>query len=111
MYKSLVHGIPFPQLMIAISNEVPLFRTHTGPHTEPILRNVSQDRKKLLYAIQFLIFRDEKWIEPYLSNITNQDSNHLLRSWNSFESQLFTPFGHPNEVRKAEAGLDSLTMK
>ncbi|MBW0589867.1 hypothetical protein O181_129582, partial [Austropuccinia psidii MF-1] len=28
-----------------------------------------------------------------------------------FESQLFTLFGDPNEVRKAEAELDSLRMK
>ncbi|MBW0579879.1 hypothetical protein O181_119594, partial [Austropuccinia psidii MF-1] len=35
--------------------------------------NLSQDRKKVLYATSFLIGRAEKWIEPYLSNLTNQD--------------------------------------
>ncbi|MBW0557310.1 hypothetical protein O181_097025 [Austropuccinia psidii MF-1] len=52
-----------------------------------------------------------KWIEPYHSNLTNQNSNYLLNSWNLFESQLFTLFGDPNGVRKAEEKLDSLRMK
>ncbi|MBW0558897.1 hypothetical protein O181_098612 [Austropuccinia psidii MF-1] len=42
--------------------------------------NFSQDRKKVLYATSFLIGRAEKWIEPYLSNLTNQDANYLLNS-------------------------------
>ncbi|MBW0491187.1 hypothetical protein O181_030902 [Austropuccinia psidii MF-1] len=50
-------------------------------------------------------------VEPYLSNITNQDPNHLLNSWKLFESKLYTFFGDPNEVRRAEAELDSLRMK
>ncbi|MBW0566006.1 hypothetical protein O181_105721 [Austropuccinia psidii MF-1] len=37
--------------------------------------------------------------------------NYLLNSWNLFESQLFTLFGDPSEVRKAEAELDSLMME
>ncbi|MBW0545219.1 hypothetical protein O181_084934 [Austropuccinia psidii MF-1] len=52
-----------------------------------------------------------KWIEPYLSNLTNQDPSSLLNSLQLFESQLFTLFGDPNEVRKAEAELDSFGMK
>ncbi|MBW0558643.1 hypothetical protein O181_098358 [Austropuccinia psidii MF-1] len=75
------------------------------------LENFSQDRKKVLYAISFLIGRAAKWIEPYLSDLSNQESNYLLNSRNLFESQLFTLFGDPNEVRKAEAELDSLRMK
>ncbi|MBW0548994.1 hypothetical protein O181_088709 [Austropuccinia psidii MF-1] len=75
------------------------------------LANFAQDRKKVLYATSFLIGRAAKWIEPYLSNLTNQDPNYLLNSWKLFESQLFTLFGDPNEVRKAEAELDSLRMK
>ncbi|MBW0552775.1 hypothetical protein O181_092490 [Austropuccinia psidii MF-1] len=71
------------------------------------LENFSQDRKKVLYATSFLIGRDAKWIKPYLSNSTNQDPNYLLNSWKLFESQLFTLFGDPNEVRKAEAELNS----
>ncbi|MBW0496407.1 hypothetical protein O181_036122 [Austropuccinia psidii MF-1] len=39
------------------------------------LANFSQDRKKVLYATSFLIGRAAKWIETYLSNLTNQDSN------------------------------------
>ncbi|MBW0537870.1 hypothetical protein O181_077585, partial [Austropuccinia psidii MF-1] len=57
------------------------------------LANFYQDRKKVLYAISFLIGRAAKWIEPYLSNLTNQDSNYLLNYLNLFESQLFTLFG------------------
>ncbi|MBW0498941.1 hypothetical protein O181_038656 [Austropuccinia psidii MF-1] len=73
--------------------------------------NFSQDRKKVLCTTSFLFGRASKWIEPYLSNLANQDPNSLLNSWKSFESQLFTLFGDPNEVRKAEAELDSLRMK
>ncbi|MBW0569609.1 hypothetical protein O181_109324 [Austropuccinia psidii MF-1] len=73
--------------------------------------NFAQDRKKVLYATSFLIGRAAKWIEPYLSNITNQDPNYLLNSWRLFESQLSTLFGDPSEVRKAEAELDTLRMK
>ncbi|MBW0533167.1 hypothetical protein O181_072882 [Austropuccinia psidii MF-1] len=71
----------------------------------------SQDRKKVLYATSFVIGRAAKWIEPYLFNLTNKDPNYLLNSWKLFESQLFTLFGDPNEIRKAEAELDSLRMK
>ncbi|MBW0507763.1 hypothetical protein O181_047478 [Austropuccinia psidii MF-1] len=78
-------------------------------HNDPA--NFSQDRKKVVYATSFLIGRAAKWIEPYLSNLTNQDSNYLPNSWNLFESQLFTLFGDPNEVRKAETELDSLRIK
>ncbi|MBW0525031.1 hypothetical protein O181_064746 [Austropuccinia psidii MF-1] len=74
-------------------------------HNDP--SNVSQDREKVLYDTSFLIGRAAKWIELYLSNLTNQDSNYLLNSWNLFESQLCTLFGDPNKVRKAEAEMDS----
>ncbi|MBW0514736.1 hypothetical protein O181_054451 [Austropuccinia psidii MF-1] len=75
------------------------------------LASFSQDRKKVLYATSFLIGRAAKYIEPYLSNLTNQDPRQLPNSWTLFESQLFTLFGDQNEVRKAEAELDSLRMK
>ncbi|MBW0487531.1 hypothetical protein O181_027246 [Austropuccinia psidii MF-1] len=73
--------------------------------------NISQDRKKVPFATEFLIGRAAKWIEPYLSNLTNQDPRYLLNSWTLFESHLFTLFGDPNEVRKAESELDSVRMK
>ncbi|MBW0470089.1 hypothetical protein O181_009804 [Austropuccinia psidii MF-1] len=38
-------------------------------HKDP--ENLPQDRKKVLYATSFLIGRAAKWIEPYLSNLTN----------------------------------------
>ncbi|MBW0562938.1 hypothetical protein O181_102653 [Austropuccinia psidii MF-1] len=75
------------------------------------LEHFSQYRKKVLYATSFLVGRAAKCIEPYLSNLTNQDSSYLLNSWPLFESQLFTLFGDPNEVRKVEAELDGLRMK
>ncbi|MBW0513051.1 hypothetical protein O181_052766 [Austropuccinia psidii MF-1] len=78
-------------------------------HNDP--PNFSQYRKKVIYATSFLIGRAAKWIEPYISNVNNQDQNCLLNSWNLFGSQLFTLFGDPSEVRKAEAELDSLRMK
>ncbi|MBW0592126.1 hypothetical protein O181_131841 [Austropuccinia psidii MF-1] len=42
-------------------------------HNDPA--NLSQDRKKVLYSTSLLVGRAAKWIEPYLSNLTNQDSN------------------------------------
>ncbi|MBW0553666.1 hypothetical protein O181_093381 [Austropuccinia psidii MF-1] len=78
-------------------------------HNDPA--NLSQDRNKVLYATSFLVGRAAKWIENYLSNLNNQDSSYLLNSWPLFESQLFTLFGDPNEVREAEAELDGLRMK
>ncbi|MBW0522327.1 hypothetical protein O181_062042 [Austropuccinia psidii MF-1] len=42
--------------------------------------HLSEDKKKALYATSFLICRAEKWIEPYLSNLTNQDPRYLLNS-------------------------------
>ncbi|MBW0524846.1 hypothetical protein O181_064561 [Austropuccinia psidii MF-1] len=75
------------------------------------LANFSQDRKKFLDATSFLFGRAEKWIETYLSNLTNQDPSYLLNYWKLFESQLFTLFCDLNEVRKAEVELDSLRMK
>ncbi|MBW0568104.1 hypothetical protein O181_107819 [Austropuccinia psidii MF-1] len=62
--------------------------------------NFSQDRKKALYPTSFLIGRAAKWIEPYLSNLTNQDPSYLLNSWKLFESQLFTLFGDLNECQE-----------
>ncbi|MBW0572908.1 hypothetical protein O181_112623 [Austropuccinia psidii MF-1] len=47
-------------------------------HNDP--EDFSQDRKKVLYATSFLVGRAAKWIEPYLSNLTNQDSSYLLNS-------------------------------
>ncbi|MBW0480419.1 hypothetical protein O181_020134 [Austropuccinia psidii MF-1] len=73
--------------------------------------NFSEDRKKVLYATSFHIGRAAKWIEAYLSNLTNQDPEYLLNNWKLFESQLFNLFGDPHEVRKAEAKLDALRMK
>ncbi|MBW0581502.1 hypothetical protein O181_121217 [Austropuccinia psidii MF-1] len=48
------------------------------------LENFSQDRKKILYDTSFLVGRASKWIEPYLSNLTNQDSSYLLNLWPLF---------------------------
>ncbi|MBW0489000.1 hypothetical protein O181_028715 [Austropuccinia psidii MF-1] len=75
------------------------------------LEDFSQDGKKVLYATSFLIGSASKWIELYLSNITNQDPSYLLNSWTLFQSKLFTLFGHPNEARKTKSELDSLRIE
>ncbi|MBW0489332.1 hypothetical protein O181_029047 [Austropuccinia psidii MF-1] len=42
---------------------------------------------------------------------SNEEPSYLLNNWKLFETQLFTLFGDPNEVRKAEQELDNLRMK
>ncbi|MBW0493634.1 hypothetical protein O181_033349 [Austropuccinia psidii MF-1] len=69
-------------------------------HNDPA--NLFSDRKKVFYSTSFLTGRAGKWIEPYLSNISNEDPSYLLNNWKLFETQLFTLFGDPNEVRNAE---------
>ncbi|MBW0578224.1 hypothetical protein O181_117939 [Austropuccinia psidii MF-1] len=78
-------------------------------HNDPA--NFFSDRKKVLSSTSFLTGRAGKWIEPYLSNISNEDPSYLLNNWQLFENQLFTLFGDPNEVRKVEQELDNLRMK
>ncbi|MBW0505304.1 hypothetical protein O181_045019 [Austropuccinia psidii MF-1] len=75
------------------------------------LANFFSDRKKALYLTFFLTGRAGKWIKPYLSNIPNEDPSYLPNNWKLFETQLFTLFGDPNEVRKAEQELGNLRMK
>ncbi|MBW0539299.1 hypothetical protein O181_079014 [Austropuccinia psidii MF-1] len=62
--------------------------------------NFSSDRKKVLYSTFFLTGRAGNCIERYHSNISNEDPSYLLNNWKSFETQLFTLFCDPNEVRK-----------
>ncbi|MBW0568693.1 hypothetical protein O181_108408 [Austropuccinia psidii MF-1] len=78
-------------------------------HNDPA--NFFSERKKVLYYTSFLTGRAGKLIEPYLSNISNEDPSYLLNNWQLFEAQLLTLFGDPNEVRKAEQELDNLRMK
>ncbi|MBW0592556.1 hypothetical protein O181_132271 [Austropuccinia psidii MF-1] len=73
--------------------------------------NFSEDREKSLYATSFLLGRASKWIDPYLSNLTNQEPEYLINNWKIYESQLFTLFGDPNEVREAKEELDVTRMK
>ncbi|MBW0559559.1 hypothetical protein O181_099274 [Austropuccinia psidii MF-1] len=61
-------------------------------HNDP--ENFFSDRKKVLYSTSFLI-----------------DPSYLLNNWQLFETQLFTPFGDPNEVRESEQELDNLRMR
>ncbi|MBW0508517.1 hypothetical protein O181_048232 [Austropuccinia psidii MF-1] len=74
-------------------------------HNDP--ENFLSERKKVLYSTSFLTGRAGKWIDPYLSNISNEDPSYLLNNWQLFETQLFTMFGDPNEFRKAEQELDN----
>ncbi|MBW0571438.1 hypothetical protein O181_111153 [Austropuccinia psidii MF-1] len=78
-------------------------------HNDPA--NFFSDKMKVLYSTSFLTGRAGKWIEPYLSNISNEDPSYLLNNWQLFETQLLTLFGNPNEVRKAEQELDNMRMK
>ncbi|MBW0523532.1 hypothetical protein O181_063247 [Austropuccinia psidii MF-1] len=78
-------------------------------HNDP--ENFFSDTKKVLYSTLFLTGRAGQWIEPYLSNISNEDPSYLLNNWQLFEAQLFTLFGDSNEVSKAEKELDNLRMK
>ncbi|MBW0511348.1 hypothetical protein O181_051063 [Austropuccinia psidii MF-1] len=78
-------------------------------HNAP--ENCFSDRKKVLYSTCSLTDRAGKWIEPYLSNISNEDPSYLPNNWQLFETQLFTVFGDPNEAKKAEQELDNLRMK
>ncbi|MBW0578846.1 hypothetical protein O181_118561, partial [Austropuccinia psidii MF-1] len=45
-------------------------------HNDPA--NFFSERNKALYANSFLTGRAGKWIEPYLSNISNEDPSYLL---------------------------------
>ncbi|MBW0559934.1 hypothetical protein O181_099649 [Austropuccinia psidii MF-1] len=74
-------------------------------HNDP--ENFFSDRKKVLYSTFFLTGRAGKWIEPYLSNISNEYPSYLLNNWKLFETQLFTLFCDHNEVRKTEQELES----
>ncbi|MBW0471764.1 hypothetical protein O181_011479 [Austropuccinia psidii MF-1] len=78
-------------------------------HNDPA--NFFSDRKKVVDSASFLTGRAGKWIEPYLSNISNEDPSYLLNNWQLFETQLCTLFGNPNEVTKSEQELDNLRMK
>ncbi|MBW0479555.1 hypothetical protein O181_019270 [Austropuccinia psidii MF-1] len=51
------------------------------------LENIFSDRKKVLYSTSFLTCRAGKWIEHYLSNISNEDPSYLLNNWQLFEIQ------------------------
>ncbi|MBW0562588.1 hypothetical protein O181_102303 [Austropuccinia psidii MF-1] len=78
-------------------------------HNDPV--NYFSEGKKILYSTLFLTGTAGKFIKPYLSNISDEDPSHLLNSWQWFKAQLFTLFGDPNEVRKAEQDLDNLRLK
>ncbi|MBW0478011.1 hypothetical protein O181_017726 [Austropuccinia psidii MF-1] len=78
-------------------------------HNDPA--NFFSYRKKVLYSTCFLTGRAGKWIEPYLSNISNEDPFYLLNNWQLIETQLFTLFCDSNEVKKAEQELDNFRMK
>ncbi|MBW0525154.1 hypothetical protein O181_064869 [Austropuccinia psidii MF-1] len=63
--------------------------------------NFSEERDKVIYATSFLIGRDSEWIDPYLSDLTNQDPAYLINKWAFFKSQLFKLFENPNGVKKS----------
>ncbi|MBW0466349.1 hypothetical protein O181_006064 [Austropuccinia psidii MF-1] len=73
--------------------------------------NFSHNRKIFLYVTSSFCWKGFKMIDNYHSNPTNQDQKYLLNNWALFQSQLFTLFGDPNKVRKAEAELGASSMK
>ncbi|MBW0480745.1 hypothetical protein O181_020460 [Austropuccinia psidii MF-1] len=73
--------------------------------------NFFSERKKVLYSTSFLTGRAGKWMKPYLSNVSNGDPSYLLNTWQLYETQLFTLFGDPNKVRKAEQEWEDLRTK
>ncbi|MBW0593745.1 hypothetical protein O181_133460 [Austropuccinia psidii MF-1] len=46
--------------------------------------NFFSDRKKVLDSTSLLTGRAGKWIEPYLSNTSNEDPSYLLNNWPLF---------------------------
>ncbi|MBW0571135.1 hypothetical protein O181_110850, partial [Austropuccinia psidii MF-1] len=46
--------------------------------------NFLSERKKVLYSTSFLTGGAGKWIEPYLSNISNKYPSYLLNNWKLF---------------------------
>ncbi|MBW0485239.1 hypothetical protein O181_024954 [Austropuccinia psidii MF-1] len=53
----------------------------------------SEEKKKIIYATQFLTCRDEKWIETYISNLTNPHPAYLLNNLALLKSQIVSLFG------------------
>ncbi|MBW0548708.1 hypothetical protein O181_088423 [Austropuccinia psidii MF-1] len=79
--------------------------------TQTFKQTSLKTERRFFVPLHFSLAGLKKWIETYLSNLTNQDPRYLLNSRKLFEYQLFTLFGDPNEVRKAEAELDFIGMK
>ncbi|MBW0509779.1 hypothetical protein O181_049494 [Austropuccinia psidii MF-1] len=73
--------------------------------------NFFSDRKKVLHSAYFLHGIAVKWIEPYLSNISNEDPSYLLDRWKILIAKVLTLFGDPNEVRKAKQELENLKLQ
>ncbi|MBW0477465.1 hypothetical protein O181_017180 [Austropuccinia psidii MF-1] len=48
-------------------------------HNDPA--NFVSYRRKFLYSTSFLTGRAAKWIEPYPSNISNEDPSYILNNW------------------------------
>ncbi|MBW0584290.1 hypothetical protein O181_124005 [Austropuccinia psidii MF-1] len=93
------------------NSKAPAFKNSSMNAPYSFDANFFSDRRKALYSTSFLTGRAGKWIEPYLPNISNEDPSYLLNNWQLFETQSFTLFGDPNEVRKAEQELENLRMK
>ncbi|MBW0490300.1 hypothetical protein O181_030015 [Austropuccinia psidii MF-1] len=72
-------------------------------HNDP--ENLFSDRNKALYSDLFLTGRGGKWIEPCISDISNEDPSNLLNNWSFFKTQLFTVFGNFTEVKKMNKSL------
>ena len=56
------------------------------------------DRAKTIYASSYLTGKAFDWIQPYLEVLENLAPDFLMNSWSTFEAQIVTLFGDPNEL-------------
>ncbi|MBW0571784.1 hypothetical protein O181_111499 [Austropuccinia psidii MF-1] len=91
--------------------------SQTDPSFLKMMKQMTQFMGQLTQAVaprdssKVSSFKTPSMKAPDSFDCTQADPSNLLDNWPLFESQLFTLFGDPNEVRKAEQELDSLRMK
>ncbi|MBW0506334.1 hypothetical protein O181_046049 [Austropuccinia psidii MF-1] len=86
------------------NSKAPAFETPTNKAPEPF------DGRKFCTQILFSLVELANGLN-LTSNISNEDPSYLFNNSKVFETQLFTLFGDPNEVRKPEQELYNLRMK
>ncbi|MBW0468425.1 hypothetical protein O181_008140 [Austropuccinia psidii MF-1] len=84
--------------------KAPAFKTPSMKEHDPY------DGRKFANKLLFSLVELENGLSP-TSNLSNEAPSYLLNNWKWFETQLFTLFGDPNEVRKAQQEFENLRMK